>query len=195
MDADSDGRHGGQRGHTDCREGLINQSTVPTGYTMGTTVLIVDGLPAVAAPIFAAGEKLYFKNNLRTDYYEYTIASWYAVGPPVTGITLEEPGLVFDVKDNWKFTVLRPAKVNNPRQDTRAAGTTSIAIDGYTGAVADGEKFVIKSENITHTITSHAGSSAHVRINFTPGLQADYVAADASRANHVRAGQRSTLFQ
>ena len=69
---------------------------------------------------------------------------------------------MFAIKDNWKFTVLRPARVNHPTPGNRYAGgagsgTTGIDITvaaGF-GAVGTGEKFVIKSENITHTITTH----------------------------------------
>ena len=69
----------------------------------------MDGIVGVVGN----NEKLYFKNNLRTDYYEYTIASHAETAGNTTTITLEEPGLVFDVDDNWGFTVARPARINH----------------------------------------------------------------------------------
>jgi hypothetical protein len=168
-----------------CRQGLVNNAA---GYPMGTTDIVVDGLPAVAAPLLAAGEKLYFMDNLRTNYYEYTIAAWT---PGTNTITLEEPGLVFAVKDNWRFTVARSGKVNNGAG--YAAGATTIAIDTYNGEVANGEKFVIKSENITHTISSHTGTMT-TSLTFTPGLQAAYAAANATVPVVFAQGNDSLYF-
>ena len=97
------------------RTGLINKPAVvgppaiPEGYAPGDTVLTVDGITGIVGD----GEKLYFMNNYRNDYYEYTIASHSESAGNTTQITLEEPGLVFAVKDNWRFTVARPARINN----------------------------------------------------------------------------------
>jgi hypothetical protein len=159
------------------RSGKINKPAVvgppamPEGYTFGDTVLAVDGITGVVGN----GEKLYFMNNIRTEYFEYTIAAHVETGANTTEITLEEPGLVFEVKDNWDFVVMRPALVNNAAG--YPSGATAIAIDGYVGTPNVGEKFVIKSENITHTIG--AGSTATL-LNFTPPLQTDWAAADAT---------------
>jgi hypothetical protein len=161
------------------RTGQINNPPTGTppvgGYAIGDTELIVD----LVTGVVDVGEKLYFTTNLRRDYYEYTIAAVVGGATP-TKITLEEPGLVFDVKDNWKFTVLRPAKVKHPTPGNRyAAATTTIAIDGYTGVVNDGEKFVIKSENVTHTVAvgGHTETGGNTTgLTFTPALQADWVA-------------------
>jgi hypothetical protein len=176
-----------------CRTGLINNpvtGTPPTGggYAIGDTVLTVDnvggGAPAVGGGRVEVGEKLYFMNNLRTDYYEYTIAAVTPNAPStanVTAITLEDPGLVFAVKDNWKFTVARPAQINS--SPGYAPPITTIAIDGYIGVANDLEKFVIKSENITHTISvgGHTETGGNTTgLTFTPGLIADWIASDAS---------------
>jgi hypothetical protein len=164
------------------REGKINMAA---GYTAGETVLTVDDVgyvgavpPVAGGGTVAAGEKLYFLNNLRTDYYEYTIASVSPAAPaPTTTITLEEPGLVFNVKDNWKFSVSRPARINN------AAGypggyTGTLAIDEYDGVVNPNEDFIIKSENKRHNITSATGSPTTAITAYTGALQADYLAAN-----------------
>jgi hypothetical protein len=168
------------------RLGLINNPAVvgppaiPEGYPIGATVLSVDGLPAMAAPILAPGEKLYFTNNLRTDYYEYTIASFTpGAHPPSDQITLEEPGLVFPVHDNWQFVVARPAKVNNGA-GYPAGYTGAIAIDGYTGTANVGEYFLIKSENVSHRITAASGTPTTSITFATLPLQADYAASDAT---------------
>lgn len=177
-----------------CRTGLINNPVtpgppiIPAGYPMGTTVLTVDGIIG----IIGTGEKLYFMPNLRTNYFEYTIAGHAETAGNTTTITLEEPGLVFDVKDNWKFTVARPARVNNAAG--YGAGATTIAITGYTGEVNDGEKFVIKSENITHTISSHTGTAPTTGLTFAPGLQADWAAADATVLVVFAQGNDSLYF-
>ena len=175
-----------------CRQGQINKPLVagvsPGGYTIGDTELTVDhvgyvGLTAsgggtapsgIGSDIVAVGEKLYFQNNLRTNYFEYTIKEVNAGGPTIT-ITLEEPGLVFDVGDNWIFTVARPAKVNNAAGYPPSA--LSIAIDGYTGVPNANENFVIKSENTTRKV---GAGSTNVLLNFTPHLQDDWVAVDAN---------------
>ena len=179
-----------------CRTGAINNpptGTPPTGggYPIGTTDIVVKSLPAVAAPIFAAGEKLYFMANLRTAYYEYTIANWT---PGTNTITLEEPGLVFDVKDNWKFTVARPAKVDAPGA-APAAGALAIDIKTYNGEVFVGEKFVIKSENITHTVTAATpagGPTTH--LTFTPALIADWAASNPTEPIVFAQGNDSLYF-
>jgi hypothetical protein len=166
------------------RQGAINQPgtagppVVAPGYPAGTTLLAVDGFTGIVN----VGEKLYFMNNLRTDWWEYTIAAvnnvTTGIVAPVLSITLEEPGLVFDVKDNWKITVARPAKINNPLG--YAAGYSgALAIDGYTGTVNVGETFVIKSENVAHVVTAASGTPT-TSITGTVALQADYVANDAT---------------
>jgi hypothetical protein len=177
------------------RTGLINRPAaagppvIPAGYVMGTTALEVDTISGDG--IIGVGEKLYFANNLRTRYFEYTVAAVIG-GPPVTTITLEEPGLVFDVKDNWKFTVLRPARVKHPTPGNRyAGGATSIAIDSYTGVPGVGEKFVIKSENITHTLTA---GTTNVLLNFTPALQSNWAADDATVPVIFAQGNDSLYF-
>jgi hypothetical protein len=164
------------------RQGKINMAA---GYTAGQTVLVVDdvGYVGAVAPVagggtVAAGEKLYFLNNLRTDYYEYTIANVSPAAPaPTTTITLEEPGLVFDVKDNWKFSVSRPAQINH------AAGyvggyTGTLAIDGFDGVINPDEDFIIKSENKRHTVTTATGSPTTAITAYSGALQADYLAAN-----------------
>jgi hypothetical protein len=196
------------------RTGAINYHAVGppplTTYPIGTTEIEVDGLPAVTAPLLAPGEKLYFTTNLRKDYYEYTIKSFNPTGGTVTAggplIILEEPGLVFEVKDNWTFTVLRPAKVANPTPGNRYAGgagsgAAGITISGYTGEVFNGEKFVIKSENITHTITSHTGTAPTTVIKFDPAsipggpnLQGDWTADDANVRVVFAQGNDSLFF-
>ena len=176
MGADSFRWHGRRRRHLYRADGCDKYCLA--GYTKGVTDIVVDGLPAVTAPLLAAGEKLYFQNNLRLAYYEYTIKAWNA---GTNTITLEEPGLVFDVKDNWAFTVLRPAKVANPTPGNRyAAGTTVIGITGYNGEVFNTEKFVIKSENVNHTISAHVGTAPTTQLTFTPALMSDWLADDAN---------------
>ena len=148
------------------RTGRIN---LGAGYPIGTTVLVVDGITGVVG----VGEKLYFKNNIRTDYYEYTVAAHTETAGNTTGITLEDPGLVFAVADNWNFVVMRPAAVNNP--GGYGAGILTIAIDGYTGVVNNGERFFLPSENITHTVSGHTETGGNTTgLTFAPGLQADY---------------------
>ena len=152
---------------------VVGPPAVPEGYTLGDKVFVVDGITGVVGN----GEKLYFMNNIRTEYFEYTIAGHTETAGNTTGITLEEPGLVFDVKDNWDFVVMRPALVNNVAG--YPAGATGINIDGYVGTVNVGEKFVIKSENITHTVATATGTPT-TALTFTPALQADWTAADSS---------------
>jgi hypothetical protein len=173
------------------REGKINKPAVPGppeipgGYVAGTTVLTVDdvGYVGAVAPVagggtVAAGEKLYFLNNLRTDYYEYTIASVSPAAPaPTTTITLEEPGLVFPVKDNWKFSVSRPARINNTA-GYPGGYTGTLAIDEYDGVINPNEDFVIKSENKRHNITTATGSPTTAITAYSGALQADYLAVD-----------------
>jgi hypothetical protein len=178
------------------RFGAINNAG---GYPAGTTALTVDTVggaaPAAGAARVEIGEKLYFVNNIRTDYFEYTIKAVtpdIGTGGPVTQITLEDPGLVFDVKDNWAFVVLRPATVHNPVSLNRyPAGATSIAITGYVGVPNVGEKFVIKSENVTHTLTA---GSTNVLLNFSTGLQADWVGAGGINAFVTFAQGNDSLF-
>lgn len=169
---------------------VIGPPAIPAGYPIGTTDIVVDGLPAVAAPLLAAGEKLYFTSNLRTDYFEYTIKAWNA---GTNTITLEDPGLVFPVKDNWAFTVLRPAKVANPTPGNRyGTGSTVIGISGYNGEVFNTEKFVIKSENITHTVSAHVGTTT--QLTFSPALQADWPGAGGVNAPVMFAQGNDSLF-
>ena len=113
------------------RTGAINNAG---GYAMGTTVLTVDAITGFVA----AGEKLYFLNNLKNDYFEYTIASVSPAAPAATTqITLEEPGLVFDVADNWVFVVARTAKINHAAYAGGYSGV--LTIDNFTGSVNAGE--------------------------------------------------------
>jgi hypothetical protein len=148
------------------RSGQINNAS---GYSIGDRVLIVDGI----TDIVGTGEKLYFLENLKHDRFEYTIASHAETGGNTTTITLEQPGLVFAVKDNATFIVLRTAKVNNGAG--YAAGTTTITIDGYTGIVQNNEYMVILSENVRHQITSHTETGGNTTsITFTTGLLAAY---------------------
>ena len=80
------------------RTGAINQPVVLRTTSAwrdtqrGRRISRWTGLPAVAAPLLAAGEKLYFTNNLRTDYFEYTIKS------------LERPGWHHpSTRSRWKI--------------------------------------------------------------------------------------------
>jgi hypothetical protein len=171
------------------RFGLINQPgsagppVIPPGYTAGTTVLAIDGMVGTVG----IGEKLYFTTNLFTDFFEYTIHDQNGViaGANTTQITLEQPGLVFDVQDDWGLVVLRPAKVNHPG-GYPGGYTGAIAIDGYTGIAQTGEYFVVASENVQHKISAHTEtgsgtSTATVSITdaVTP-LQTDWAAADSN---------------
>jgi hypothetical protein len=140
------------------RIGLVNNPGTPGGYDVGATSIAVDGFTGVVR----VGEKLYFRNNLRTDPWEYVITGSTGGATP-TNITIEEPGLVFPVKDNWTIIVARPAKVN---QASPAAGATTLAIDGYTGVVNNGEILVIKSENVNHTISAHTETAGNNKYHF-----------------------------
>jgi hypothetical protein len=154
------------------RLGFIN---AVAGYSIGDTVLTVNGITGIVG----VGEKLYFINTLRTDYFEYTINAHTETTGNTTQITLEEPGLVFAVENGWGFIVLRPALVNHALGYAGGwSGATGIDIDGYTGVVNNGEYFVVKSENVNHVVTSHtetAGNTPHINFAAT-NLQTDYTA-------------------
>ena len=154
---------------------IYREGTVTADYAIGVTALVVTGLPAVAAPLLAAGEKLYFKNNLRTDYYEYTIAAWDG---GTNTITLEEPGLVFEIQNGWGFVVARPARINHG--GGYAGGYAgALVIDGYDGTVAANEEFIIKSENVKHKVTTVSGGPPTTSIDTWKGTPTDPVAAGA----------------
>ncbi len=161
---------GGCADNDDIVIGRIGQINNAGGYAIGDTDLVVDGI----TDIVSSGEKLYFIFNLKTDRFEYTIASHGETAGNTTTITLEQNGLVVPVKDNYKFIVLRTAKVNNT--GGYAAATTTITIDGYTGIAQVDEWLVILSENVRHKITAHSETGGNTTsVTFTVGLQAAYL--------------------
>jgi hypothetical protein len=51
-----------------------------------------------------------------------------------------------------------------------AAGATTMAVDGFTSAISNGETFTVVGSTLTHTVSSTVGGSTPTSITFTPAL-------------------------
>jgi hypothetical protein len=159
--------------------GRINHVGPPAVYDIGTTVLDVDGFAGPVIP----GDK--FTLWQRDKGYEYTIASVTPAFPgTTTQITIAPPGTVVKTYDNDQIIIKRfGARVNNAAG--YPGGTVSINIDGITGPLGNGDKFVVTGEELIHTISTHTETAGNTTtIGFgsggTPAIQGEYVASDGA---------------
>ena len=156
------------------RTGQINNAS---GYNPGDVTLVVDTMVGVVGN----GDTLYFLDDIKRSKIEYFIASHSETVGNTTTIVLEQNGLQAAVLDNARFVVLRTANINNVAG--YPAGTTTVAIDNYTGVVNNGEYFVILSEGVRHVITGHSETGGNTTsLTFTAGLTSPWQAnSDTNR--------------
>jgi len=154
--------------------GAINHPGPPAVYDIGTTVLDVDGFTGPVIP----GDKFILWQ--RDKGFEYTIT---AVSPPMpaptTQITIAAPGLVVKTYDNDQIIVKRFGARVNHAGGYPGTGTpvVSINIDGITGPLGTGDKFVVTGEELIHTINTHNETLGNTTtIGFAPAIQQQYVA-------------------
>jgi hypothetical protein len=151
--------------------GRINNAT---GYDVGSTVLTVD---TFLGPV-ANGDK--FVLYLRDKSFEYIVTAHTETGGNTTQITIDEPGLVDKAyDDDWLILKRLGGKINHT--GGYSGGTTTVAIDGITGALDNADFFIIKGEEVLHDITAHSESGGNTTsLTFTPALQGAYVSSDTS---------------
>jgi len=150
------------------RQGTVNNTG---GYPIGTTVLTISGVTGV----IPVGAKFIFPwdgtgTSNAVGNYQYTVTAHVETTGNTTQITIDNPGLVKAVQNTWLILFHIPAQVNNVAG--YPGGTTTIAMDNFTGAVNTGETFVIQGENVWHTISGHSETGGNTTsITFSPGLQ------------------------